>query len=541
MALTINTDLKPWNPVRCPVIYQVTSDEYVQTAGQAPLHRMVFNGSDMPVAGDSIDIYIDPNLDGGYAGTLLVTLTAVAGTPSGNGNEFLEYTSGSVDDWITDELIPRLKENYYLATYFDINNDTSNAVTFELTDLDQDPVMAYANGFTPTTSTSSMGATEVLAENFGLIFQLWVEDDYQSGDFVKVLQEVYPANSKGSATFKPHEVLRDELAPHMPSATMTTAVVMTKMARHFFIRTSEQYGDPVAQYPVTTSDTVLAHLAGRDEVDRLNYPDWQDQLYPSANAHQFLTTWPNTSQESAKRITEAQREFLATLEPALGFTYNSVKLKADLYFTDGTSSLANVLDTVTPSEEGRPLLFAVGVEARSLAAIQPSKVIDHYNVYITVGVPISPGVYQDQRYSERRWYRVDYRVHENYRQLHYFNSQGGVDTMALTGERSRKLQVQRMVSERHTEEIGTLDDARDVEVRLSTLDQPMEVGTVYLNRDEAHAIRELYASERVVERVNAQHWPVQVLDEKLDVDDEATDLKAFKVKFRHSFRNTALS
>ena len=143
--------------------------------------------------------------------------------------------------------------------------------------------------------------------------------------------------------------------------------------------------------------------------------------------------------------------------------------------------------------------------------------------------------------SERRWYRVKYDHVEHYRQLHYLNSQGGWDTLALAGPKEEGLLVERTLSSRIVTDPTTLVEARDSVVVMDALDNAHQAGLAMLRADELPALKELMGSEAIVERINAEHWPVVMLEEKADLENEADQLHARIIKFRYALRNTAHS
>lgn len=525
MALTTTTALKNWNPVRNPVLLRMATDASVDVAEVLSSFELEFDETDMPGAGDTIAMQ---QWDGtGWVTQYTITITA-AGTADGTKLQANEYTSGTVDDWVAGELIPVLQLDYTLGTHYtftaalDFLIATANSANAPIW-------RAIETGFVPLSSGQTSGTSEVLQASFGLLFQLWVETEMLGGTYALRLEEKYPVDD-GTALFNPAEVLRAYLTPNTPAANMTTAVEMDGCMRRFYVRVVEEYGSPLVQYDIATTPVRFAHLAGRTEPARVATPEWRTYLQPSVGAHKFLTTWPNVNWDAAKLVRPEQREFLAYIEPALG-GIDTIRLMADIYYTDGTSSLADELEQVTFEAAGRPLLFAVGIEARNLNA---SKTVDRMRVWLR-----AVGTGLDVRLTEYRYFRVDHRPAPNFRQLHYFNSWGGWDTIALTGERTTGVQVQRLTSRRDTTEPADMDGVRDTETVLQAIDQGHEVGTVYLHQDELPALKELLASERIVERVGSEHWPVASLDDRATLVDEREGLAAFVVNYRHAFRNTA--
>jgi len=193
------------------------------------------------------------------------------------------------------------------------------------------------------------------------------------------------------------------------------------------------------------------------------------------------------------------------------------------------------LDTYLGEDEvvrGEVVIFPVGVGQQGIEDMAPTKTIDFYSVYVTDNA--------NTQLTERRWFTVDREHRHHYRQFHYLNTMGGIDTLAVFGQRAEEVVVGMERTNRYVPMLPDgITDARDNTDVLNTVTVNFDVGSEHLHQDELEALRDLVASERIVERVGAEHWPVQVLDSKMKLGNEADHKGPVRLKYRYALRNTA--
>ena len=87
-------------------------------------------------------------------------------------------------------------------------------------------------------------------------------------------------------------------------------------------------------------------------------------------------------------------------------------------------------------------------------------------------------------------------------------------------------------------------EARDTEDVLDSFGAERNLITRPLNLDERRAMLDLLGSERVVERFEYKgspvHYPVAILTNELEIEDENQDMKPVNVSYRYAHRDTAL-
>lgn len=534
MPFTVTKDLNALHPVRNEVLYGARSDVYNTSAGTAMSMQLIFNNSDIPVNNDSFRIQLLGN------DFYLPVFTFKTTVPDATAYKcIITYAaSGSVDvqAWIEDHVLPKLRGSYLLYNWFEMEYTSSGAhhgVLFTAREVGTHIGVTdvLETGFAWQTQSIVDGVDAVTEANFSLPAQLWVEEVQGSDEFVLAVEDEYPPDTQGGAEMEVAEVLRDYLAPMLPTAGLSAPMALVDCWRRFFVRFVEKFSTPpIAGGATQDSDICHAYLAGMKEVDRVNYPDWADFIIPGDQCN-FLTAWPNTELAHAKKVMLDQEEYLAFIVPHIGS--NDLKVKANLFFTDGTSNLNQTLHDIVAPEFGQMYVVPVGIERTGLHLVDPTRTIANYRVRVTLA--------SGSTISEVRFFEYDPAHRQRARQLHFFNSQGGTDTLVLYGERSNKPEVDMQESDRSTRGSTTLEEARATVRRLRTMSDAFEAGTAYLLPAEVEAVKDLVASERIVELVGDEHWPVRALTTKGPPSDEADGLLSFAFKYRYDLNNTAQS
>lgn len=524
------TKIPTHNPVRNPIgcRYAVSGGGPIQTEAVYPEWYLEPVNSTAP-SGQTITLNFGE----------VEVIFARAATP----DPLLGQYGGASREELRDSLMEAMQANYYMGTYFDITPvDASPVFQIHVKAFDASTLYALTDSVitdnnTPQiwlfTAVSFAGSNEVSRANYGINTQLWVEDVFMSGSFDLKLKEVLPVNSEMKAVSDISTAVRAYVEPTMPDPDMNLPVRMVDMFKRFKVRYAEQWGAPVDVKNMETDGPNVAYLAGRSEVARA-LQSYYNQIRDADSKWRFFTNWPNTDALKAKRVQADQREFLATI---LLTAHTRIAVVATIWYTDYT-----VLEEATlryyDGHDGDPVLanelvlFPCGIDQTAMADILPLKTIEKYCVWITD----QNGVQK----SEKRYFTVDREHHENFRQFHYLNTAGGIDTLVFHGPRREELRADMQRSNRYTPtNPSAITDLRTNADVLESMDTVYELGTEYLHQDELYAMRDLLSSERIVERVNGEHWPVQLVDSKLKAADEREDRTALPWKYRYALKNTA--
>ncbi len=533
MATTIETEPFLYSAVRNPIMVVANGSNMSSGVDEPAVLLIGFSGGDLPGDGDELTLESD------VIGEIVLVF---ASSPDGSPDEVTAFSSGTAVDYVTAlaaELSARPELNTrYIITYLDLlgvpglkfEARVANDATYNLA--------ATAGGFTPATITPAdvTPFTQPPSSMMRFSVSVWMmtsglmptEDDVPQ--FELEYEDEAPADREGNARFPFDDVLRNRLSPTIPPPGTDATMTAINSYCAYVVAAAERFGTPPRIHPSVRTSILFAYLTGRDEVARVNYPDWNDQLLLSGGRCRFLSTWPNTAISRPKIVLPGQEEYLTWLwQP----TSVDVVLKVDLYYETGDNVTGHVLETF-PDRTHELLITPVGFNARELASVDPTRRVRAYRIYLTDLSRLY--------YSELRYYEVDWRVHKQARQLLYHTSSGSIDTIVLHGRRTTKSVAVMERSERVTDMATTIHDARDTVAMLTSIGDEHEVGTTYLTRAELPVLADLIGSESVHELVGSEWIPVQLLD-KDEVDGASDDpnLVARVISYRYAVRNRARS
>lgn len=539
MALSIIQNLGLRNPVRNQLRFGVNATEiHDATVTQSQLLILISDG-DRPLENDTL------NLDAEIMGGDIVF--TFKDTPTGP-YELPAYTSGTTQDYVTSlatrmRLITLINNNYILAEV--VFGDYGILFTARVDNDARYDVVATPSGFAPSANSATNATVFVPPSNSGLLMQLWglydplLFDDFvdlaAADEFDLLLEEVYPVDDDGNAYMPVEDVLRNLLSPTIPPPGSSTSLVAYDSYMPFYLKASEQYGDPVDVQVLLKSDVKWAYLAGRNQLSVVSVPDWTDVVYDTDLIVHFLSIWPNTEQIHAKTVLPEQEEYLAFIVPKSSFN-----IIVDLYYETGSPSIGYTLEALTDRAHDL-ILLPVGMNARSLASIDPTRRLRGYCIYLTtppVGITPPPG----NILSERRWYTVDHYPHERARQLLYWTSAGGVDTIVLHGDRQTSSVVESERSTRVVNEPATMADAKDTVDYVQTIGTECQAGSAYVTQAEQPALADLISSESIQELIDGTWWPVALIGKgTLPLGEEVQGLTSVPIEYRYALRETANS
>lgn len=537
MATTVVDDLYEYNPVRNPVRYRVNGSNFDPGAPVRPLLGIAFNIADMPLNGDTITL--NSTVLGGANVFNFVT------SPGYNEDELPAYVSGTTSAYAV-ILVAALQAKYiiaanYIVLPFDFGGGNFGFVMLAI-NLNDEPPPALGEyspdqdltwspgGWTEALDTTNNANSFVLPANAAIIFQVLADVDNPNGDYRLLLEEEYPPDNEGNVfTEDIGPVLRSVLSPTFPDPDNVAVVTAYDSFCNFFVRAAERYGDPIATYPMLTSSTVQAYLAGRNQINLAEYPNYEDQVIRIGTNIRFLTTWPNNDPNYPKQITPTQIEYLAWIFPS--DRGNEWRLKADLYYETGADTLAHVLATID-NKNTHLLLCPVGVEQNALADVDPTRRLRAYRVYLTnTGSTVR---------SEYRYYTVDHRHHLFTNALTYWTPSGGLDTLLLHGAAEREADIDVQRSKRYVSEPTTSSEANDTVSMLQTTGEKVAQGTCYLKQAEIPALKDLFGSEDVRMLLGDEWVPVELLDKgDVDLAQDGAGLQSRTIKYRRAHTDRA--
>jgi hypothetical protein len=265
----------------------------------------------------------------------------------------------------------------------------------------------------------------------GLAFvaQVWIEQEYLSGDFVQVGQELeQPAQLDGRCTFEVQELLEPYVEPLVPAVGQTTVLRLEGTFRRFLLKWFER--TDVGDSAITSVDTNYLVHGGLGYVEAAAstwFTTFQPRQLP------FLTWEP-----LVKKVLPDQPEYLYFMVHGTTTTQFRVRLRAT--FADGRQ-VEEFLATRT--DVARYEIFSVPAGPVQLDVPAREAAAGQLLVRYLLDVVDEKG----QLLSETRTYELDRRPCAVRRYFLYANSLGGWNTLVCRGRAAADLLIKTTASE----------------------------------------------------------------------------------------------
>ncbi len=248
-----------------------------------------------------------------------------------------------------------------------------------------------------------------------------------------------------------------------------------------------------------------------------------------AEKQRFLTWQPDL-----KHVTYAQEEYLYFL---LNFTPlpSQVKLRGQLFFTDGSHSDAQTFKTLNSPFLNDVLIVPVGMQVLDLLTYVPvGKQLWRYQVWLSNE--------SDAKFSEVRTYFYDAEPGLS-RFLLFSNSLGGFDTLRMRGKASEQVKVSRTTAQRDTPADSGVEFS-DIYVTYIEGDRELTVSTGYLRYENIQLLeylQELLFAEEIYLITDKGHLPLELVSNQLLTNDDDADLVARTFTFKRANKERSYS
>jgi hypothetical protein len=505
------------------IFFILQTNNYVINAGSyASKMLRVF-----PASGNSFNI---------SWGSTTLSFTATNGSLGNTGLLVSEYTGSTSTDqnnYIIN-LATELKSNPYLFESFDItylNVLGTNYVYFQARNLGPSYELTINSSTTTVTVISSTVATnKSVRDNFNINLEVWVNDPGTTLDgFKRLITLSAPPNSNNQAEFNISTVLdrfMESLNPlDAPNAFNTGQ--NTKLARKYYVRYYESYGDPEQKYAVTQSATKTVLLGG------LKKEDWPGNTMvaslltsnSSSLNKPFLTWLPAT-----KIVTRAQYDVLYYYYCQTVNT-SSLNSKMKLYFNNGTNSTFTV-DTFSNPSAG-VYCFGCGFANLGLSGFETSTVkVTKYEIWLTDST--------NTRISAIRTFYVDDISYEFEKIFYYRNSLGGYDVIRFTGDTEKSKMIEYDESGKFLPSNYSAATGESVKNDLNYNDV-YEAGSGLLDKDVKIALEDLLISKDVYVVIGTKLLSIFIMNKDEKIYNEGDDLHPLVLKYRRNYTNRAFS
>lgn len=330
--------------------------------------------------------------------------------------------------------VATLKANYLLGKYFTITDGgwTSGVGTFTITQREKttDTVLTYAFEAGSNVAYTATGSTAPVAPTYQPNFKIKCEimHRYDFSDLTKLRSaatlEGVPklVGSEWQVDFNFEKILRSLVVYDKPAFGETTHSLCNNMIAYYGYKIMESYGDPILPYYMqdfTQTTTPYAVILSREPFAIHGAETWNTR-YTSAAYNKFLHNRP------AKLVTNtAAPQYLYSYVKSVG-TQSRTYIK--VYYEDGTDSGDTLVRTLSHSfgHKGRIMRTNAGYDALGIGALDPTKIVDYYEVWITDSSIL--------QVTEKYKFSVDFAKYEQNNYILFSNPLGGFDTAWLRGE-----------------------------------------------------------------------------------------------------------
>lgn len=515
-----------------PAEYHLRSSAWVTQQPVAGVYEMVFATKLSTVAS---------TLTFSWNGNTVNFIVTITSTPTGYNlpNDIASTTLG--------QYCQQVAENYFSAQYllekdFIIEYVGPDTIRFTAKEPGTELELTYSTTIPPAEAVLSTATAPVsleTLENYGVILDVEVEENYGSGNFTRIgtvhaTPTVYDdaGTLKGDVKIDVQELLHGFLQNRTDAPDPTSTAPFAADNTNLLYRVV--YAE---QYTLSNTQVVLRRIQGTNKrvlkggLNYLDVPGIGDLVTNHYGAAlKPLQTW----QPTTKEVTSNESHWIYWLTPHQLTGIDQYRTQFTVYYTDGTTD-TSAPDLVTAQQQYETYGYAVGFNQRGLDALQPSKTPYKYTWVLTIqGTASLDTITQTfMLVDETRQDKV----------FIYENSAQGWDTLRCNGD------VQAAASFAKNEALNALQAGyaatdRTVEVKSEGFTDSYTVFTGFKPQAEIKQLRDFLNSENVYELVNNQLVPVVISASRaVELEHEKTGQYSYGVEFnyRHAFLNKGYS
>lgn len=505
--LTIISSPQPYSLSRHPVIYKMTSNKLITTAGVKAVVELQFSD----VAEENEYFTLTWN-------NLSVTFTCKQ-TPDDSGKQFADNSGGAtLNNWV-DLASSYLRKNYLLSTDFTIEWNASNKIIITARKTGVEYSLTVDNNIADMTMpTNTAGITEVRPPNFKAITEIFIPntnaDDITTAT-KRITLEADP-DEKNPAQFKfdLSAALHAHLSPDIPAYNQTAFSLANKIINKYYIRYGEQYGDESEVKIMTVAASKTFLLAGASYQE---FPTHNNLITGYLATNKKFLSW----QPIEKTIAKEQQEYLYFLNQG---SPTQIGMKVVMTKKDGSTTTYVPIPTLINS----PVTNAVYIFPATYRNSWGYNINDLKSYEITlINQALTP-------ISETIKYTIETRAFENQRYFLFQNSLGGMDTLRATGiaELGWDLQIQN--AEQTLADDYAVTDGQIIQVNSSVQDT-MKLSTGFYSKDYILYLKDFLLSKTRYEILNDKFLPITIDSKKIKILEDKQNL--FALNFEYDYAN----
>ena len=536
MALTLVAEPNDLCLVQDDMKLHVTTDKFQTVLGEFSVIELEF--TDEPEDNDYVEFVFN---DG-----TVVRMTA-KGTPDDTGEQFPKadgppalaiYAALVVDDF---------KTNYELNSRFDISVNIGTAVVvFTARERTTDTNLASYSTNVPSTFTvtqTTTGVDPVFNENFEVGLDIYVEDGYRSGEYVKLptvfaKPETTPEDSLPKAIyFNLSERVRRYVSEFDPEilASVDVLNILERVNIRYYYEYFEFYGTIPEPKKVYRGDVAYALFGALNFIDYTEITYWYTGWYYSSSIYpltRFLSWQPDT-----RYVPKKQPCWISWLNnhDRDAHSGENYYLRCKITYTDNTT---HSFDAATDADSDRweTLSFKCGYEQLGLEAINPAKVVKKWEVWLDHMTPWREAITTSVTF-------ILIPDHALQRFFVYPNAFGCPESIRVIGRQTTNINVSRQSFWKHVGmSPGKFDRQRKTSVKSFNKTFAGSTGVIK-DRDYLHQVIEFLTAENVFiyDAVNDRYIPVYVFNEQTEFEKDDDYVYGVSLEWAEAFDNKKFS
>lgn len=509
MSVTILTSPPTYQFVKNFVAFKVRGNNYKLSLGSTAF--VSFSKTGDSVVGDTFDFdFLD----------ISVHMSAVA-SPNDTGTQFT--AGGSASQFAAD-----LYSNYYISKYFIITYTTTLVTLVWKAGAGQVLNFSMNEAITGWSTTAHPGANPVYNTPFKLLCRTYIEDQPFSNDFRLLNEGDHDVADDETTTIQIQHSLAPTFRNHpegypyldYPSFFNSS---WWNICNYALKRYKCEFFEMIANTPQKMyASSILFVLNGKYPFDEWAYGDFFGN-YPASK--RFLTNMPD------ERITYyGTKQFLYFLCSHSSFTtITDIYMWVEIRYDDGSNFIAAGPVSSTAGDFYQKIIeFEVGAEFLDLNAINPTKTISYYTIYLSddaIGANVIAGPVLFRLIPEP-W---------NKKEFIYKNRYGVFETLIAEGFEDSSFEVSRIESEINVSPVYRPENGYTYSQTTRTQDIK-HVLTGKKTEKECEVLREMLESDWLL-LAGPDGWIRCILvDGTFKINDEGEDM--FSIEF--SYKPTGL-
>lgn len=490
MALTINKE-----PAKVSLLnnieYEIETDNMYSSAGGAAI--LVLNFTGIATAGQTIIF------DNG------TTLTGAA-APDDSGLQF-KTTAATLALFIED-VVDCINSNYPLSILY-TNTNTTTSITLVAKASGSTYTISLTSSYSGVSGSSTAGTDQTIRSFFSLYLLLLYK--LRGAAAYNEFHDSAVFNNSQISEYNPASLLNSFVDSFLYPAT-AVLTDRSSILTEFYIRYAESFGSPPVVQKIEA--TALAYaLPGRINKKLQQYLEDNSQTYWGVHqlVREFLTNHPSDKETS---LDELQKLYYLVSQSDT----TEINIKADIYFTDGTSSTQQIATAAATQYD----VYELNINATDFTGI--TKQIDYYDIYIEEAPDDPPSVY-----STRFRYLVDYKNYKHKREFIFRNSFGVYETARILDRSTEQALIDSQFIM-----VDLFDGYRNRQSQrtISQLSNKTTVLTGYIERPELMPFYlELVASPDAYEIIDNILYPITIDTNKVTMANDSLD--RFNISFSY--------